>query len=739
MDYIEGHYKRSIFTSNQGFTIGLFKVTKTNIPLMKDYINKTITFTGYFYDLNMEDTYILYGKVVTHPRYGMQFESESFEKVKPTGKDAVKDFFSSDLFPGVGEKLAESIVDTLGDEAIDKILEDPSCLNLVPKLTKMKADKIVFTLKKYDESHEAIVNLTNLGFSMKESLSIYNKYGNKSLKIVDENIYDLMEMNDMSFLKLDKLRDKVNIADDDKRRVRAGILYVMSMIVYQNGDCYLDKEKIGYNLNKLFNLNLSEEVIDEAFEFLNDSDMIVISDDKYYLKEIWDAQEHIVNRLYSLSNLESKKKDLDMLLENMEEIYGIKYNDEQLKAIKKAINENLLIITGGPGTGKTTIIKAICELYGKVNKFSKEQLDKYLVLLAPTGRASKRMSEATGMSAYTIHRFLKWNKDSLEFLINEENRSEAKMVIVDEVSMIDINLFDSLLKGIKPNTKIVLVGDYNQLPSVGPGQLLKDLIMSDCIDMVNLSHLYRQDENSYISQLALDIKENELDERCLETYSDYTFLKCSSQYIKKNLKQLCAKITSKGFDYKEVQVLAPMYKGENGIDLINKELQEIFNPSSDLKREIKYGDVIFREGDKILQLVNRPDDNIFNGDIGVIKYIKYGNTSKSGKNELYIDFDGNIVKYTQKDFNDIKHGYIISIHKSQGSEFKVVVLIMCHSYYRMLYKKLVYTAITRAKKKLILIGEPDAFLQSISDGRENLRNSELLEKIVYKFTTLGAR
>ena len=386
---------------------------------------------------------------------------------------------------------------------------------------------------------------------------------------------------------------------------------------------------------------------------------------------------------------------------------------------------------------KTTIIKAIAEVYQNINKLDYDALTEDLILLAPTGRASKRMSESTGLPAYTIHRFLKWNKDSSEFMINESNKSNAKMVIVDEASMIDVNLFYSLLKGLKSNVKMILVGDFNQLPSVGPGNILKDLIMSDCVPIVHLDLLYRQDENSYINTLALEIKDNEVTDSFLNTYSDYTFLKCSSQYIKKNLKKLCKQVLEKGYDYKRVQLLAPMYKGENGIDLLNKELQDVFNPPSSSKRELKYGDVIYREGDKILQLVNMPDENIYNGDIGVIKYIKYGNTSKSGKSEMYVDFDGNVVRFSPKDFSAIKHGFIISIHKSQGSEFEVVIMPVDGAYRRMLYKKLIYTGITRAKRKLIIIGEPDAFLKSIYNNNEYLRKTKLLDKIKYKFEVIG--
>ena len=421
----------------------------------------------------------------------------------------------------------------------------------------------------------------------------------------------------------------------------------------------------------------------------------------------------------------------------MEKENNIIYNDKQKEAISKAINSDVLIITGGPGTGKTTIIKAICRIYQIMGNYKHDEFIERLALLAPTGRASKRMSEGASLPASTIHRFLKWNKDSNEFLVNEYNKDYSKLIIVDEASMIDVNLFNSLLKGLTDNIKLILVGDYNQLPSVGPGQLLKDLIESEMIDTVYLDQLYRQDENSYINSLALEIRDGELSENFRETKSDYTFLECSPVSLKDNLKHLCKQIINKGYDYKRVQLLAPMYKGENGIDALNETLQNVFNPKDDTKREVKVGDIIYRENDKVLQLINMPEENIYNGDIGVIKYIKYAGTSKSGKNEVYIDFDGNVVKYMPKDLVKIKHGFIISIHKSQGSEFELVIIPIVNAYKRMLYKKLIYTAVTRAKRKLILIGQPEAFVSSVRNNNEYQRNSSLLEKIKYKMLNNG--
>ena len=339
------------------------------------------------------------------------------------------------------------------------------------------------------------------------------------------------------------------------------------------------------------------------------------------------------------------------------------------------------------------------------------------------------MSESTNYPATTIHRFLKWNKDSNEFGINEFNPDFSTLIIVDEVSMIDNHLMDSLLRGLTKKIKLILVGDINQLPSVGPGMVLKDLIDSNVIDTIHLDTLYRQGENSYIPVLASEINNNCLSRKVLSKTDDYYFIECYRENILNNLIDICTKLKNKKYDYKRFQVMAPMYAGELGIDNLNRYLQDIFNPSDNKKKELKYGDIVYRENDKVLQLVNIPDLNVFNGDIGIITKVISSNKSKSGKMELEIDFDGNIVNYQTKDLINIKHGYIISIHKSQGSEFELVVIPISMQYRRMLYRKLIYTGVTRARKKLIIIGNPDALKYSVSNTIEVPRKTDLLNKL----------
>ena len=729
--YVKGIYTKQIFKTDKGYIVGLFKIKETDHEELKDYINKTITFTGYFASLIEDDTYVLKGELIEHPKYGLQYSVSEYERLLPEDKDGIVAFLSSDLFKGIGESLAKSIVDTLGNNALDLILESKENLLLVPKMTIKKADTIYDTLNKYEESHKTVIYLSELGFNMKDSLSIYNLYKGDTIYKIEYNVYNLLDELDISFPKIDMLRHKLDIEDDDERRIKAGIYYSLKNLTYKTGNTYFTLEEIVIEASNLLHINIYSEDVALYLDELRYLNKVKLDEDKYFLKEIYDAEIYIKDKIkYLLSKEQNNYKKLDKYLVELEEENKIEYNVEQVNAIKKSLENNITIITGGPGTGKTTIIKGIVDLYSKLNKYNFEETTKHLALLSPTGRASKKMSESTSYPSSTIHRFLKWSKDDNKFMVNENNPDFSELIIIDEVSMIDIELFSSLLKGLTQNIKIILVGDYNQLPSVGPGNLLKDLIDSEVIDTISLEMIYRQSEDSYIPILAHDIKNNQVTEEFLETKDDYTFLKCSKESIIKNLKNLSLKLVEKGYDYKNVQILAPMYAGINGIDNLNKELQDIYNPKDVTKKEIKIGDIIYRENDKILQLVNNPDENVFNGDIGTIIKILNEIESESKKTEIYVQYDYTCVKYLPKDLVKIKHGFAISIHKSQGSEFDLVIMPICMSYHRMLYKKLIYTGITRAKKKLILIGETNAFLMSINNQNEIIRRTTLKNILV---------
>ena len=723
--YIKGSYSKSIYENNTGYNIGIFRVGETNSEELEEYVGRSITFTGYFHELNNIDTYIFYGKLVNHPKYGEQFQVDSYERCKPEEKDSIVEFLTSGLFPGIGEKKAKSIVEVLGDDTLKIIIENPDNLILIPGITKKNIDVLHNKLVEYEASYETIMYLSDIGFNTKDSMIIYNYYKEKTRSIIDDNIYSVIDdIIGIGFKKVDMIAIRSGIDANDKRRVKAAIIYIMEEVSNTYGNCYYSFEEIVLYLPRVIGTYIDEELL---ISYLNELEMdlkIVIKEDRYYLKEMYDAECLIVKRFRILnSNKENNIKKLNDSINSLEELFGIKYNELQKLAIEKSFKRDFLIITGGPGTGKTTIVKGILELYRMINKLSYEKLLEKVALLAPTGRAAKRMSEATLFRASTIHRFLKWNKESNKFQVNEYNKSKVEFVIIDEASMIDTYLMANLLKGLSVNCKIIVVGDDHQLPSVGPGDLLHDLISSEMLEVVKLTELYRQAEDSNIISLAYDIRNQNIDRSIFNISDDLTYIECLDSEVVDNIKDIAS--TYRDLDYSDFQILVPMYKGINGIDRINNMIQEIYNPKSNNKKELRVGEVIFREGDKVIQLTNMPDDNVYNGDVGIISNIVTGS-----KKEIHIDFDSNIVKYTPSNFNNFRLAYAISIHKAQGSEFDVVVVPMVFAYNKMLYQKLVYTAVTRAKKKLFVIGSISALDKASKNSDSDLRKTTIKEYLI---------
>ena len=723
--YIQGKYTKCIFKNNTGYNIGVFRVSDSNDPSLADYIGRSITFTGYFHDLNEIDTYLFYGKLVTHEKYGEQFQVDGYERCMPEEKDSIVEFLTSGLFKGIGEAKAKKIVDVLGKDTLKIILETPDNLLLIPSISKKNVDTLHNKLKEYEASYETIMYLSDMGFSTKDSMIIYNTYKKDTKKVIEEDIYKLIEdINEIYFKKIDVIALKNGIKKDALIRVKASLLYIMDEVSNTYGHSYYFREELLNYLPRVLGVNICTELFDECINKLVDDLKIIIKEDRFYLREMYESETLIVKRFRLLnSNKEIIDKRLDSMILELEDFFDIKYNSCQLDAIKKSYMKDFLIITGGPGTGKTTIMKGIVELYRLMEKLSYEKLNDKIALLAPTGRAAKRMSETTGMPASTIHRFLKWSRDTNKFQVNEYNRSKVEFVIIDEASMIDTYLMASLLKGISSNCKVILVGDDHQLPSVGPGQVLHDLIESHALQVVELTELYRQGIDSNIISLAYDIRNQSVNKDIFNVEDDLTFIECRDNEVIPNICEICN--TYKDLNYKKFQILAPMYKGLNGIDAINKNVQDIFNSKSRTKKEKVIGEFNFREDDKVIQLTNMPDDNVYNGDIGIIDRIQ-----SSPKSEIHIDFDGNLVKYTSANFINFRSAYSISIHKAQGSEFDVVVIPIVNAYNKMLYQKLIYTGVTRAKKKLYIVGDFSALIRASHNTSDDIRRTTIKNYLI---------
>ncbi len=723
---IEGIYKRTIFSnSDNGYLVGLIKVTENDIDASLN--NKTITFTGYFNDINIEDNLRLVGTFTRHNRYGEQFSVTSYEIIMPTTENSIISFLSSGIFKGIGENKAKKIYEALGNECITIMSNDIDALVGIKGISKKNREDIYNTLLEYSDNLEIIVKLNEYGFNNKDSTTLYHKYKNKVIDLIDEDIYNLVnEDTNFGFKKIDNLALKLDYSNDDIRRIKAGIIYVINEVVNTVGDTYLFKSEIYNYLKRALLVILEEDYFDKAISELIKEDKLVLIENKYYLKKVYDAECNIAKRISYLVNLDDNKyKKLNELLLNNEKKYNIDYNSEQEEAIKNSFIKNVLVITGGPGTGKTTIIKSIVSIYQELYKLSKEELYEKITLLAPTGRASKRIMETVNMPASTIHRFLKWNKETNRFGVNEHNKVHTDMVIVDEASMVDTYLLDNLLKGLRFDTKLILVGDVNQLPSVGSGQILKDIIDTEKVPVVKLEKLYRQEANSNIITFAYNVNNGIYDNSIFNNYDDLTYIKTDSYNLMDKFSELC--YTYKDYDYNDLIMMAPMYKTINGIDNLNNIAREIFNPKDNNKHEIVIGDTLYRENDKVIELVNMPDYNVFNGDIGIITEID------KDKNEVTVDYDGNIVKYTKSNYTNFKLGYVISIHKSQGSEFKVVIMVLLNEFNRMLYRKLLYTGITRAKQNLFILGEEEAIKKAINNNELLKRKTSLFEMINERF------
>lgn len=706
MNFISGEFKKDIFCGTNGYLVALFKVKDTDLL---EYKNKTITVVGNFVENREFDSFKLYGNLVEHNKFGEQFNVIKYEKLKKEGKENIVNFLSSDLFKGIGITKAVNIYKKFKDDSLDVIKNNSEKLFEVKGISIKDVNVLHDTLVSYESTYSNILKLTDVGFSMNDALKITTVYLSDIDDLINNKLYELYFNLDISFNTIDKIALRIAYLKTDKLRLKSLIIYTFKLVTESIGHIFLyldelykyvikiNKEEID---TKLF-LSIITSLIDEKLLTKEDKRYYLTSD---YLDEVYIAKE-VVNRL---KNKKITEKDIK-IVEEIEDKLNISYNNNQKDAILQSLKNNFLVITGGPGTGKTTVI------YGIYRALKKDNPKMKIKLLAPTGRASKRLSELTLEEASTIHRFLEWNKDSNTFSLNEHNKSDANIIIVDEFSMVNNSLFASLLRALKPDTKIILVGDKDQLPSVGSGNLLFDII-SSIDNVVYLKELYRQAKESSIVKLAYAVN---LDKE-LETESDDELIIKEEGDILDSLKEIALNHVKD--DYKEFQVLVPLYKGSHGINNINKVLQEVFNKKDILKNEKIINDVIYREKDKVIQLVNMPDNNVFNGDIGIIEKI----TDK----EILVDFDGNKVKYTSSTYNSFALAYAISIHKSQGSEFKTCIIPLSTSYSIMLYRKLYYTAITRAKKKLYLIGNKNILSLAAKNNTSSIRNTYLKEEIL---------
>ncbi len=731
-----GQVQSEIFTSPDSFfKVFIVSVEEANF----DWHEPEITVTGSFGDLSDDQTYRFEGKIVEHPRYGQQFQATSYHVNRPTSKDGLIDFLSGKQFTGIGKKTAEKIVDKLGTDAINKIIADPHVLDEL-KLRKTIKDSLVDNLRANQGMDQIIIGLNDLGFGANLSSAIFDKYGEETLHIINENPYQLAaEIDGISFNRADQVAKKLGIAMDDSRRIDAAIIQTLDDLTMETGDTFTTTKPLLQQTIQLLAQGsggrVSTDLIANQIVELEKNQEISYADEKIYPTALYNAEWQIADHLHRLLTVDQEKvpaTTIEKTVTKVADQSGITYDQVQKEAIKTALNSKVMLLTGGPGTGKTTIIKGIVASYAKIHDLSLD-VNEYkeksfpVLLAAPTGRAAKRMSEATDLPASTIHRLLGLNGREMPTDMNARDL-EGSLLIIDEMSMVDTLLFKTLIQAVPTSMHVVLVGDKDQLPSVGPGQVFHDLLDFAELPKVELTNIHRQAADSTIIPLAHAIKEGKLPPDLTNKMPDRSFISCHANQVPSVVQQIIDLSKKRDYSANDIQILAPMYRGQAGIDRLNELAQQAYNPPANGRQEVDFRGLTFRVGDKVLQLVNVPEKNIFNGDIGKITAIESGRTVGKKNESITVDFDGNEVSYSRMEWNQLRLAYCISIHKAQGSQFKMVLLPVVRQFSRMLQRNLLYTAITRAAEKLVLIGEPYAVATSVENEAIN-RNTSLVERL----------
>lgn len=715
---IEGTVVHITFQSEEtGFTV---------LELETD--TEYVTVVGEMAGIGEGQKLVAFGEYTNHPSFGVQFKAQKVEISLPSDANAIFTYLASGAVKGIGMVFAKRIVEKFGEDTFDVLDNYPEKLAQIQGISLSKAKAIQQEFKKIHGVQDAVIQLSRFGIAAKEAISLYTRLGPNTIEIVTDNPFVLCEEPCFfEFERADEIAQKMSMEYDNSCRIVGGIMFVLRHNTLKGHSCVpkqklietvavfisVEPEKVEYNLNSLFEqgLLIEENLYDKPFVFL---------------AELYIAERVITQKLTELMSNRIKTDDnINELIKYLEQINDIKYAEKQIEAIEKVYNSPVSIITGGPGTGKTTLVKAIIALF--------ESEGYKISLCAPTGRAAKRLSDLSGRSAKTIHRLLEvmpGSKDSLRFQRNQDNPLPCQVLIIDEFSMVDIVLFSQLISAVKSNCRIVMVGDSNQLPAVGPGNILKDLIESDIVPCVMLTEIFRQSQQSQIVVNAHNINSG-IAPVSAGKDSDFFFIDADGDRAEDLLVQFVTSRLPNAYkydSYEDIQVLCPSRKKRGGTANINVILQKNLNPPAANKKEISFNGIIFRECDKVMQIKNNydleyvkddgtGDIGVFNGDIGVIERIDVFNKL------MYIRFEDRLYTYTQEEFPQLEHSYAVTVHKSQGCEFKAVILCISDTAKELQYRNLLYTAITRAKELLIIIGKPYILQQMTQNHRKQLRYS----------------
>ena len=679
---IEGVLESIVFSSQEThFTVA---------RLRQDENKSCVTIVGTIMNNNEGERLKVTGSWQTHPKYGRQLNIHHFEVVLPTEKEAVEKYLSGGIIKGIGPSMAKRIVKVFGEKTFDILDNDPGRLLEVEGIGKKKSKMILDSWKAQRSVHESMLFLSNYGVRGARAARIYQRYGGNLVAILKHHPYRLaMDIDGIGFTIADRIALKTGIAEDDPERIQAAMIHAVNEASAQ-GHCYLPQEKLIETVSRM--LRLEADTISPQFDVVPDPlHKLDLEGNPIYLKKIFFQESQVGEMLHGILRGAARRSfpETKPLLEEVERKMGIRFRHEQQEAIEKALTEKICVITGGPGVGKTTLIKALVAiLNGRKYTFA---------LAAPTGRAAKRLTETSGFQATTIHRLLKFNPHSGKFEYCKNQPLSVDHLIIDETSMVDISLAYHLLSAMPRHASVTFIGDADQLPSVGPGNFLSDLIQSGRLPVFRLTHIFRQSHGSSIVQVAHEVNAGNVPQIVNHPSSDIFFMPVDSPMdgarliVELSLSRLPKKY---GFNpCTEIQVLTPMYKGEVGADNLNALLADALNEHG---RSV--GGNRFREGDKIMQIVNNYEKDVYNGDIGLIT------SCNRIEKTVNVNFDGRGILYQEHELDELVRAYAISIHKSQGSEYPAVIIPLFTEHYIMLERNLLYTAITRGKQLVVMVG-----------------------------------
>lgn len=718
---LEGILERIVYFSEEGN----YTVAKLKVRGERDLV----TVVGNLFAVHPGETLKLTGKWVNNPKFGRQFRVESCLPVLPATLTGIEKYLGSGLIKGIGPVMARRLTKKFGLKTLEVIENEPEKLAEVEGIGPVRSEWIKKAWAEQKEIKEVILFLQSHGVSTAYAVKIYKAYGNNAIALLRENPYRLaMDIAGIGFKTADRIAQNLGVKPNSPLRAQAGILYLLWEAA-EEGHVFLPRAELLERGSGT--LQIEKSYLEEALLALEREEKVVAEEGEQgekevYLKPLWTAEEKIAQRLHRLFRAPKPPLaiDTEKAIAWVQSTGGIALAEKQKEAIRKVVEQKALVITGGPGTGKTTLVKSILQIM--------EMKGQRIVLASPTGRAAKRLSEVTGREAKTIHRLLEYKPREGEFARNEENPLAADLVIVDETSMVDVLLLNHLLKAVPPQATLVLVGDVDQLPSVGAGNVLKDVINSGTVTVITLTEIFRQARQSMIVVNAHRVNRGEFPLLKNDRGLDFYFIeKEDPEEALQTVKELCARRIPKGFGFhpvNDIQVLSPLRKGSAGVERLNTELQALLNPRG---LEVARGGRLFRLGDKVMQIKNNYEKEVFNGDIGRIAHVDLE------EQEILVQFEDRRVSYDYSDLDELTLAYAVSVHKSQGSEYPVVVLPLLKQHFVMLQRNLLYTAITRAKKLLVIVGDKKALAMAVRNARPQERYTGLQRRLTRCFSGGG--